>query len=212
MNTPSTIVVISLRRRKDRLDGFFARLAAAWPAAVDRVQVVEAVDGELCPAPDWWRGPPGAFGCYRSHHRVIESALVAQVEELLVLEDDVTFCDCFEVRLAGIRHALPDDWGQFYLGGQHLAPPEPVNDLVVRGSNINRTHAYFVRGGEPMRHLYRHLHPGEHWEGKHHVDHHYGRLHRKRWPAYAPREWLCGQAADHSDIKNRPQEERWWQR
>jgi hypothetical protein len=208
----SAIVVISLRRRKDRLDGFMSRLADAWPSAMDRLQVVEAVDGEMCPPPDWWKESPGAWGCYRSHHRVIEAALVAQVDELLVLEDDVTFCDCFEVRLAGLRHAIPEDWGQFYLGGQHLARPEPVNALVVRGVKINRTHAYFVRGGEPMRDLYRHLHLGEHWKGKHHVDHHYGLLHRQGWPAYAAREWLCGQAADHSDIKNVPLSERWWQR
>lgn len=206
------IVVISLRRRKDRLDGFFSRLAEAWPAAMDRVQVAEAVDGDLCPSPDWWKGPRGAWGCYRSHHRVIEAALVSQVDELLVFEDDATFVEGFDIRLAGLRHAIPEDWGQFYLGGEHLEPPENVNASVVRGRNINRTHAYIVRGGEPMRDLYRHLHPGDHWRGRHHVDHHYGRLHRQRFPAYAPREWLCGQSADHSDIRGKPQPERWWQR
>jgi hypothetical protein len=203
-------VVISLRRRPDRLAGFLDRIREAWPTAEKRLEIFAAVDGELCPPPDWWKGPVGAFGCWQSHVRVIESALMDRVDQLVIFEDDATFAECFELRFVGLANHVPNDWGMIYLGGQHLKPPEPVNAMVVRGTNINRTHAYVVRGGEPMRQLYRHLHAGEHWRGKHHIDHHYGRLHATGFPAYAPRDWLCGQSADVSDIRNKPQPERWW--
>ena len=206
------IIVISLRRRPDRLAAFRDRIAEAWPAGAARLTVFEAVDAHRCPPPEWWRGPAGAWGCYRSHQRIIEEALADELDRVIVFEDDATFAEGFEILLAGTMSALPADWGQLYLGGQHLRPAEAVNDVLVRGVNVNRTHAYAARGGERMRELYRHLHAGDHWRGKHHIDHHYGRLHSQRWPAYAPREWMCGQADGKSDISGRQDPERWWQR
>lgn len=203
------VVVISLARRPERLTAFLDRLAAAWPTAP--IQAVPAVDGQLAPQPDWWTATPGAWGCYRSHQRVLEDAIHAGVESLLIFEDDATFAEDFPARLEAYWAALPEDAGQIYLGGQHLQPPQPVNDLVVRGTNVNRTHAYAVRGAAAIRELYRWCHSGRHWRGRHHVDHHYGRQHVGGVPAYAPKRWLCGQAAGPSDIASRPSAERWWQ-
>jgi len=205
------IAVISLARRPERLAGFRQRLGAAWPDGLSRLQVVVAVDGELCPKPDWFKGPPGAWGCYRSHQRLIEDCLLGAVERVLIFEDDATFVADFPARLEAYLAALPADWGQAYLGGQHLQKPVPVSEGVVRGINVNRTHAYAVRR-ERMGELYQHLHAGEHWRGRHHVDHHYGRIHGRQWPAYAPREWLCGQAEGASDIRPVVEKERWWSR
>jgi hypothetical protein len=207
--------VISLKRRPDRLAGFLERIREAWPTAEKRLEIFAAIDGELCPPPDWWRGPPGAFGCWQSHARVIESALMDRVDQLVVFEDDATFAECFELRFVGLAGHVPDDWGMIYLGGQHLKPPEPVNSMVVRGTNINRTHAYVVKGGEPMRQLYRHLHAGEHWRtsprGEHHIDHHYGLAHGQCVKAYAPRDWLCGQIEGVSDVRSgKKLPARWW--
>lgn len=203
------VVVISLRRRPDRLEAFRARAAAAWPGQA--IDLVEAVDGQLAPGPDWWRSPAGAWGCYRTHQRILEDALHQGVGSLLVFEDDATFVADFPARLAALWAALPADAGQVYIGGQHLRPPVPVNDEVVRCTNCNRTHGYAVVGGHAIRQLYRWLHAGQHWRGKHHVDHHYGRQHPSGVPAYAPRgDWLVGQAAGNSDIATRGAPERWW--
>jgi hypothetical protein len=213
VTTFDRIIVISLVRRPDRLTAFRTRLGAAWPDGLSRLEFFPAVDGTVCPPPDWWRETPGAYGCWRSHQRVLEECLSLGSGNVLIFEDDASFCDCFELRLASLMGMVPSDWGQVYLGGQHLRqyPPEPVNNLVVRGRNVNRTHAYAVRGGERMRELYQWLHAGEHWKGKHHIDHHYGRLHKEGWPAYAPRDWLCGQSAGTSDVAARRRDpERWW--
>lgn len=204
------IVVISLRRRQDRQAAFLDRFRAAMPDAV--LDLFDAVDGELAPPPDWWRGGPGAWGCYRSHQRVLEEAASDGLASVLVFEDDATFVGDFAGRLAALWSALPQGGGQIYLGGQHLRDPVDVNDLLVRCVNTNRTHAYAVCGSEWIRSLYRWLHAGVHWRGRHHVDHHYGRQHQTGVPTYAPRDWLCGQAAGNSDICRRAAGERWWQR
>lgn len=209
MPTFDRVVVISLRRRPERLAGFRSRLAAVWPHLDP--DVFPAVDGQLAAPPDWWRGGAGAWGCYRSHQRILEEATLHGIGSLLVFEDDAAFVADFPARLAAFWAALPEDAGQVYLGGQHLRPPTDVNDQVVRCTNCNRTHAYAVRGAEAIRRLYRWTHAGSHWRGKHHIDHHYGRQHPSGVPAYAPREWLCGQAAGPSDVATRPAGERWWQ-
>jgi hypothetical protein len=204
------VVVISLRRRPDRLAAFLGRLATALPG-VEPV-VFAAVDGHVATPPDWWTGGPGAWGCYRSHQRVLEEAVCDGVGSLLVFEDDATFRPGFAEQLDALWLALPEDAGQVYLGGQHLSPPVDVNDRVVSCTNCNRTHAYAVRGAVQILNLYRWLHAGEHWRGRHHVDHHYGRQHKSGVPAYAPRDWLVGQVAGVSDIGKGAAGERWWQR
>ena len=206
------IAVITLRRRPDRLAAFRQRLGAAWPDGLSRLEVVDAIDGAVCPKPDWFTGPPGAWGCYRSHHRLIEDSLQAGHQAVLVFEDDATFVPDFPDRLEAFLGLLPADWGLGYLGGQHLRKPLPAEGGLFRGVNINRTHAYAVRGGEQMAEVYRFLHGGHHWRGRHHVDHHYGRLQGRQFPAYAPAEWLCGQAEGKSDIQGNVEAARWWSR
>jgi hypothetical protein len=198
-------VVITLSRRPDRIEGFLARLPAGWA-----VEAYDAIDGLACPKPEWFMGSEGAWGCYRSHQRIIEEALNRGHESVLIFEDDATFVPDFDDRLRDYLAALPEDWGQADLGGQHLKPAEPVNERVVRAVNVNRTHAYILRGRKFLERVYLHMHGGHHWRGRHHVDHHFGRLHARRVPAYAPTEWLCGQASGSSDVSGKEVAERWW--
>lgn len=189
------------------------RLPKDWPFR--EVEVVRAVDGRLCKHPEWWRQGGGAWGCYRSHVAILEDALNRGTNSVLIFEDDATFCDNFADAAERYVHALPDDWIQAYLGGQHLKKAKPLdgNPLVVQAQNINRTHAYAVRGREGITTLYRWLNETPQWVNRNHIDHHYGRLH-KAAPAgyYAPAQWLCGQAGGRSDISWKETGERWWVR
>lgn len=207
------VVVVTLARRVDRLEGFLARIRAANPYLADNLELELAVDGELCRPPDWWRTTPGAWGCYRSHLRIIEDALQDGVESVLIFEDDATFVDDFTPRAIAFFEALPSDWGQAYLGGQHLARARQAVPGIVEGVNINRTHAYALRGPAGLQAAYRWLCSSNRWQDRHHVDHQYGRLHRNsELVAYAPQEWLCGQAPDQaSDVSGNPVAARWWQ-
>lgn len=202
------VVVISLRRRADRLAAFRQRVAAAWPG--QRITFVPAVDGLAYRPPDGWNGTPGAWGCARSHASVVATADADGVERLLVLEDDVTFVPGFAERLAGL--AVPADCQMLYLGGEHLLPPDPGPPGLVRGRNVNRCHAYAVLGRPALALLREHLRwePAR-WTAAHNVDHHYGLLHEQgRVAVYAADPWLCGQAAGPSDIDGRTWPERSW--
>jgi hypothetical protein len=205
------VAVVSLERRPDRLAAFFAGIPADFPFG--EIEVVSAIDGKQCRHPDWWRQGGGAWGCYRSHVRIIEDALNAGEESVLIFEDDATFCEGFADQARAYLAALPADWVQAYLGGQHLRPAlaVPGNPLVVRASNVNRTHAYAVRGREGMTKLYRWLNAADQWRNACHIDHHYGRLHKAESAGYyAPASWLCGQAAGQSNISGKTPPERWW--
>ena len=201
------VVVISLARRPDRLEAFWGRLPADWPLPCPEVHV--AVDGLESRPPSGWQTTPGAWGCALSHGQVIDSSLDAGVERLLVLEDDASFLPDFSARLAAV--AIPGDCQQLYLGGQHLSKAEEVGPGILRGRNINRTHAYGVFGREAMETLRDWISPGPHWKVRHHVDHQMGVLHReKRIAVYAVRPWLCGQAENLSDITSKPHKARSW--
>lgn len=199
------VVVISLARRPDRLAAFYDRLDG-------RLDVLPypATDGHEDHPPSWWKTTPGAWGCYQSHRAVIDYALAIGVESILVFEDDATFVPDFADRLFAIEP--PGDCGQLYLGGQHLARHEPGPPGLVRGRNINRTHAYAVLGRQALETLQEHLRPDPAmWKARHHIDHHYGILHReRRIGVYAVSPWLCGQAAGTSDVSGRPVRDRAW--
>lgn len=202
------VVVISLRRRPDRLAAFMDRFAAAWPGQA--VEVFPAIDGQSLAPPDGWTGSKGAWAVTLSHAAVVAQTLADGVGSVLVFEDDATFVPGFASRLAGL--AVPADCGMLYLGGEHLLPPEPGPPGLVRGRNVNRTHAYGIVGRPILELVREHLRwdPAR-WTAAHNVDHHLGILHEQgRLAVYAADPPLCGQAAGASDIDGRTWPERWW--
>jgi hypothetical protein len=205
------VFVVSLERRPERLAAFMERArGAGLPFDVEPFQ---AVDGKVVHPPEWWKQGRGAWGCYRSHLRIIEDALQCGHERVLIFEDDAVFCEGFSDRVLRYLASLPAGWVQAYLGGQHLRKPVPVpgNPEVVSVRNVNRTHAYAINGREGLRRLYRHLMDTRDWRNRHHIDHHYGRLHStSQYGFYAPAQWLVGQSDGASDISCKAVPERWW--
>ena len=206
------VCCVSLRRRQDRWDDFTRRIPAEWPfKAVARFP---GTDGQLCSPPSWWAESAGAWGCLRSHLRVIGECLNNGYESVLIFEDDAVFPESFVEDVQTYLRHLPDDWQMAYLGGQLLKdsfrPPQKVNDWVYRPFNVNRTHAYAVRGTEMLSVLYQHLHARD-WFEKHHIDHHYGRLHQTgQYGVYVPRRWLVGQLAGASDVSGENTDTSFW--
>lgn len=207
------VCVISLDRRSDRLAEFNARVPSDFPFG--EIEFFKAIDGKKVKHPQWWRQGGGAWGCYSSHLRIIEESLNRGHDRVLIFEDDATFCDGFAEKATEYLAALPTGWIQAYFGGQHLKRPVsiPGNEIVIQAQNINRTHAYAIGGRAGLLALYRHLTDTRDWRNGHHIDHHYGRLHRASVKGfYAPSEWLCGQADGTSDVCGKPLAERWWAR
>lgn len=208
--TVDAVFVISLARRPDRLDAFYGGLPPGWQLPVPRV--FAAVDGLTEARPAWWKSTPGAWGCYRSHLALVESCLANDIGRVLVLEDDATFVPDFAARVDSLD--VPEDCQQLYLGGQHLSTPERGPPGLVVGRNVNRTHAYALFGRDTLELVRDHLQPDPAlWTTRHHVDHHYGVLHReRRICVYAVQPWLAGQAGGTSDVGKSAARDRWWSR
>lgn len=206
------VACVNLDRRQDRWTEFLARLPKDWPF-IDP-QRYQAVDGKLCQHPQWWHAGGGAWGCYRTHLRILEECLNNRIESCLFLEDDAFCVESFVEKAGRFFADLPSDWGMVYLGGQHLKvpsnPPLRISDHVYRPYNVNRTHAYGIRGREMMIRVYKHLTTTE-WQRSHHIDHHLGRLHQQRTdPIYTPWEWLMGQMEGKSNVSNKAVPDRIW--
>lgn len=203
--------VLNLDRRPDRYKRFLEGLPSDWPFC--EVQRFSAIDGGKVQFPAYWSSGPGAWGCYRSHLAIIEQCLNDGVKSVLLLEDDALFPPDFTALAQVFFDFCPEDWGMVYLGGQHLRvgehPPKQINPHVYLPYNVNRTHAFAIRG--PMLNLiYQHLLRRD-WTKGHHIDHHLGRLHQRRQhPIYCPSRWIVGQAGGKSNISNRIPPDRFW--
>lgn len=205
------ILCINLDRRQDRMREFCARWdEQRLPDLLGRVpERFAAIDGQKCAAPTWWKQGGGAWGCYRSHLAVIEMALNAGWQSVLIFEDDaVPVHSNTAERIRAYMESLPTDWGMAYLGGQHLDKSTlmRVNDQVIKPVNVNRTHAYALRMPFMLT-AYKYL-CGQHNQ---HIDFQYGNLCAQRvHPVYAPVDWIFGQAAGKSDIARRTVPARSW--
>lgn len=206
------VYCVSLDRRPDRWERFKGQVPEDWPFGT--IKRISAIDGKKVPHPEWWRQGGGAWGCYRTHLSLIEEALNTRKESILLMEDDAVFCDDFSRKVTEFMEALPSDWEMIYFGGQHLGvelkPPLKVNELVFRPYNINRTHAFALRGSRMMGKVYKHLNKHE-WSPGYHIDHQLGIIHQRRQDAiFAPNEWLVGQAQGKSNVSGRMAPERYW--
>jgi len=201
------VYVINLSRRKERLDAFFKGLPTDWPFRYP--ERYAAIDGGLASSPDWWSGgnaaANGAWGCYKTHLRILEDCLSNEINSVLILEDDAVCVEGFTEKVHDFCKHLPTDWEMVYFGGQHiqehLGLPRKVNDWVYRPFNINRCHCYGFRGRKMLEKTYKHLNNFPDWKVPRHVDHYLGELHKKMETGlYIPKEWLVAQAEGKSDI------------
>lgn len=194
--------VLNLDRRPDRLRGFYARLPSPWP--LPSLERVPAVDGRKAHVPTHWECGPGAYGCLLSHLALWRDAAVRR-QSLAIFEDDAVFGEDFARGLGAFLLEVPDDWQMLYFGGQHILPPEALSAQTVRCLGVKKTHAYAVRG-EVLAKL-----PGILEQKPLHIDVSLSLMH-SHFRVYAPRTWLCGQAAGRSDILagSRGEPERWF--
>lgn len=188
----------------------------------DKAVEVEAVDGGVFPPPKWFKAGGGAWGCLQSHVRVIQAALEADVEQLLILEDDVTWQRNPVPLVREFMEQLPDSWQQVYFGGQHRTRwrPRPVGGkpAVYRLRSVHRTHAYglkreiFAKVLQHILHAPDYINQVSRGDKPSHVDHQLEVAQRRGdWKVFGPSWWLAGQAENESRIRRRLEPERWWQ-
>lgn len=209
------IYVISLlKKRPEKIDKFCER----FPEDLGNVQLFEAIDGNDVAIPDWWNpNLKGSYGCYSSHVAILHNMLDYNLNNVIVFEDDAIFCKDFVEKLNTCVNLLPDDWDQFYIGGQHLKSPTKINEYISKASNINRTHGYIIKNSESAKILLSYLEDKEFWinnftKNKYHIDYGYGFMHNGIINAYCSNKFLIGQAANqYSDTGSQIiDKDRWW--
>ena len=209
------VFILTLPGAEERRAVLEGHLREVGIVELARVTWVRAVAGSVCPPPIWFRAGEGAWGCFCSHVRMAQDAAMDGVESYFVIEDDATFrADACE-RLGRVMAELPEDWGQLYLGGEHLREPVALSGraAVMRAGNVNRTHAYAVHRRALARFQYHVTNAVDFAtaRGGWHIDHQMGRAHeRELWPAYCARRWLAGQRGGKSSITGRVNATLWW--
>ena len=209
------VVVISLLEREDRRTRLLKNLSDCNLANADDLTWLEAVDGRAAALPDWWKAGAGAWGCRFSQLRVLQDAQRDSLENILILEDDAVFHPRTREWLDEIMPMIPADWGQFFLGGQHMKPPvRTTNPKLLEGRCITRTHAYVAHKSlfQTLIDLIQNDQDYQANPGRH-IDHQFAEQQLKgTWKAYAPAWWFAGQDEGYSDIANDdPFSQRWWQ-
>jgi GR25 family glycosyltransferase involved in LPS biosynthesis len=109
------------------------------------VQRFEAVDGSKVVLPASWRHSAGAYGCLLSHVAVVQEALAAGCESVLIFEDDAVFDPEFDAKFASFMKEVPADWDLFYFGALHKDEPLKVTEHVYRITKANSTYAYALK-------------------------------------------------------------------
>lgn len=135
-------VCVNLDRRPERWLRMKARLAEQ---GIRRVRRFSALDGERMDIPAHWRHTPGAYGCLRSHLRVVEEARAARVPSVLIFEDDAVFDPDMREKFAAYVGQLPRDWDMLYFGALHKEELIPVSENVAKLTRSNSTYAYALR-------------------------------------------------------------------
>lgn len=85
-----------------------------------------------------------AVGCLLSHYNIIKDAQKNNYERVLILEDDVLFCNDFNKKFNEFISKV-GNWKLLYLGGtQHKWDGIKIEDGYYRAKNVDGTFAYAV--------------------------------------------------------------------
>lgn len=208
------IYVINLPYKSDRRERLERHLQELGLAKPDDITWVRAISGDWCRPPTYFQAGGGAWGCLQSHTRIVQDAIMDHLENYLVLEDDAIFHRRSSELLDWFMKDLPSDWGQLYLGGQHIREPEPLEDkpFIFRCTNVNRTHAFALHNRAMLK-FSQHIANAPDYiaNGSWHVDHQLGTAHqRENWKTYAPAWWISGQSEGPSNISGNNNPQLWW--
>jgi glycosyl transferase family 25 len=115
------------------------------------VERYDAVDGKLIQNTS--RLKPGELGCLLSHLNILRECQKNNIKNVLIIEDDVQFCDELNEKFSSYINEVPE-WDILYLGANHALcnpyesnPPIKVSDHVYKVLHAYSTHAYAVNNG-----------------------------------------------------------------
>jgi hypothetical protein len=168
--------VINLRTRADRraeMDAQLGRIGLTFDS--HNVRLLEASK----PLDRAGFSSVGARGCFMSHLAVLRRALSTDASSVLILEDDLNFCDGFRSRFDALARTLETlDWAMFY-GAYRLEDPIAQSDPALTRVDPQRpimTTAFVAVNGQHIAALVGYLEamleraPGDPLGGPMHID------------------------------------------
>jgi GR25 family glycosyltransferase involved in LPS biosynthesis len=88
---------------------------------------------------------PGQLGCLLSQYNVIKIAKMCKYSSVLIMEDDVEFCDDFNEQLELKMQDVPEDWDMLFFGANHILHPIKITDNVYRMTRAYSAHCYAIK-------------------------------------------------------------------
>lgn len=134
------IYCINLDRRSDR----WAECVQIFKNLKLQVERFSACDGQLIET-GFGKLYNGELGGTISHTKLIKKIKDENFDKVLILEDDVEFCNNFIPLIEETLNKLPEDWDIFFLGGNHTGGYSKINEKIGRVYKTFALHAYAVR-------------------------------------------------------------------
>ncbi|MFI5140455.1 MAG: glycosyltransferase [Sphingobacteriales bacterium] len=132
---------INLHKRTDRRMKMEQRLLPI----LAEVRRFEAIDAASVSLPAGYIRSKAQYACKESQLAVLKLARERNLPQVMILEDDVVFCDDFNDRLDLFFKTVPSDWQIIYMGvniGRALAP---VSENIHRVTEAYGCFGYIVR-------------------------------------------------------------------
>lgn len=133
------IFIINLPRRTDRKEQMIKKLS---DANITNYHFIDAVDGtnqeiidnfiQAKSNPDFRIVTPGHYACLLSHISAIKLAKERNYSGIMILEDDVYFCDDFIKKLENLEVC---EYDMLYLGGITSKRKLFLNDWILNSNN-----------------------------------------------------------------------------
>ena len=133
------IYCINLDRRPDRWNEcclIFKKLNL-------EVERFSACDGQLVDT-GYGKVYNGELGGTITHTRLIKKIKNEGFEKVLILEDDVEFCETFEKDFKNTIKELPNDWDLFFLGGNHTGGYDKISQRIGKVYRTYALHSYAI--------------------------------------------------------------------
>lgn len=199
------IYCINLKNRKDRWEESQLEFENKGITSVNRFNAISAIPKDLerygtfnlsTKEVNYKKKIAGTIGCLQSHLKVIKMAKKLKYKSILILEDDVHFCEDAQKKFSKAIDQIPPKWCLLYFGGNEKGKPMQVNQEIYQVSHMLMSHAvaiHFEIYDELIRLLEVCSKP---------VDEYYAMI-QKKHPCYVIYPYLAWQRASWSDIEQR---------
>jgi GR25 family glycosyltransferase involved in LPS biosynthesis len=87
----------------------------------------------------------GQFGALISHLNIIKKAKELEISSVVILEDDVVFCDDFNQEFNLGMNEIPENWDMIFFGSNHIHPPIKISNRICKLQRAYSAHCYVIR-------------------------------------------------------------------